>query len=104
MMPQPSGVMAAPNKVKLKAKVISLKQDPHFSDKWHIDVEILSSESIEGPNFARQGERAKAFAFDVTPGFLPQNAEPGNTIVIEAEYVGDAARGSFRIGRMESPG
>jgi hypothetical protein len=101
-MPQPPGVMAAPNKVRFKARVIGLEKDSQFSDKWYIDVEILNSESIEGPNFAREGERAKAFAFDVTPGFLPQKAETGNIIVVEAEYVGDGMHGTFRIMRMDS--
>jgi hypothetical protein len=91
--------MAAPNKVWFKARVIGLEKDSQFSD---IDVEILNSESIEGPNFAREGERAKAFVFDVTPGFLPQKAETGNTIVVEAEYVGDGMHGTFRIIRMDS--
>lgn len=100
-MPQPSGVMAAPNKVRFKARVIGIEKDSHFSDKWHIDAEILNSESIEGPNFAQEGERAKAFAFDITPGFLPQKAEIGNTIIVEAEYVGTGIRGAFRIVRME---
>jgi hypothetical protein len=90
-------VPAAPNKVKIKAMVLSIKQDSQFSDKWHLGIEILDSESIAGPNFARKGEKTMAFAFDSTPGFSSREVSPGSTISAEAEYVGDATHGAFRL-------
>lgn len=92
------GVPAAPNKVRIKAKVLNIRQDSQFSDKWHLMIEILDSESIAGPNFARKGEEAKAFAFDSTPGFSSRDMAPGNIMSAEAEYVGDATHGAFRLG------
>jgi hypothetical protein len=94
------GVTVAPNRVKIKAEVIGLQQDSTFSDKWHIDMDILDSESISGPNFARKGERAIGFAFEDTPGFSSQQTALGSIIDAEAEYVGDAVRGAFRLTRI----
>lgn len=101
MNPTGSGVMAAPNKVKIKATVLNLRQDSQFQDKWHLEMEILSSESVMGPNFARTGERVNGFAFESTPGFSPQNIAPGKTIAAEAEYVGGPTNGIFRLNRIE---
>lgn len=99
-MQKTPGITAAPNIVKFKAKVLSFRQDSNFSDKWHLLIEILNSESIAGPNFARAGEQAEGFAFAATPGFSPENIIPEKIIVAEAEYVGDSAHGAFRINRI----
>gem|GEM_PF-1315648 len=96
------GVPAAPNKAKIKARVLSIQQDSQFSDKWHLMIDILDSESIKGPNFARKGEKARAFAFDSTPGFSSKDTAPGNTMSAEAEYVGDATHGAFRLDQIRS--
>ncbi len=101
MAPKPPGVMAAPNKVRVRARVLELQQDSQFRDKWRLEMEILGSESIKGPNFARVGERVKGFAFEDTPNFSPQDMIIGSIVIAEAEYVGDAKHGAFRLSRIE---
>ncbi len=53
----PEGVMAAPNRCSIKAKVLEFKRSPQYKDKWHLSLEILESTAIEGPNFAHLRSR-----------------------------------------------
>jgi hypothetical protein len=80
---------------------VGLEQDEQFSDKWNLDLDIMESTSITGPNFASPGERIKGFAFESTPNFSPQLLEPGNVIVAQAEYVGDESGGAYRIKQID---
>jgi hypothetical protein len=89
------GVPAAPNRSAIEAKVVRIEQSPEFSDRWHLELEFLSSENISGPNFARVGQTARAFTFEPTSGI-----SPGRTIAAEAEFLGDERGGQFRLTQL----
>ena len=95
MEPGPPGVPAAPNRSGIKARVLGVEQSSTFPDKWAVDLEILESKSLEGPNFARVGEEAKGFTFGDTI-----DLSPGSVITAEAEFLGDAGGGEFRLSEI----
>lgn len=92
MTPEFRGVPAAPNRCRIEAKVLHREQSPDFPEKWFYGIEILASEAIEGPNFARVGETVAAFTFDP-----PAELEPGVAISAEAEFLGDERGGQFQL-------
>ena len=95
-MPEFKGVMAAPNRSQIKAKVLSLEQSSEYPDKWIFDLEIIESKSLSGPNFAHVGEKAEGFAFDPLPAL-----SSGDVIDGEAEFLGDERGGKFRLSEIE---
>jgi hypothetical protein len=96
MTPEFRGVMAAPNRCRIEAKVLSVEQDSSFSDKWYLEMNILETQDLEGPNFARVGQTVKGFAFDLSP-----EVSPDTLITAEAEFVGDERGGQFRLTEVE---
>ncbi len=90
-------VPAAPNRCSIRAEVVNIRPDIHFPDKWILDIMVLESRHISGPNFAHPGDRSEAFAF----GEMPV-ASAGDVITAEAEFVGDERGGKFRLSRMSS--
>lgn len=84
--------MAAPNQSEIKAKVLAIMQSPDFEDKFLLELEILDSKSLSGPNFAHIGEKVKGFAFELKPELLD-----GKIIAARAEFFGDERGGKFRL-------
>jgi hypothetical protein len=87
-----SGVMAAPNQSEIKAKVLATEQSPDFQDKLLLELEILNSKSLNGPNFARVGEKVKGFTFESKSKF-----SEGAIITAQAEFLGDERGGRFQL-------
>lgn len=101
MTSESQGVMAAPNQSEIKAKVLQIDQSSQFPDKWYLELEILATKTVSGPNFAQVEHRVKAFTISLNP-----NLYPGNIITAQAEFVGDARGGVFRLTQVkvvESP-
>lgn len=96
-MEPPSGVTAAPNQSEIRAKVLQVEQSPAFSDKWYLDLEILASKSISGPDFAREGQQARGFTFESV-----SEISAGSIITAQAEYLGDARGGQFQLTEIET--
>lgn len=91
------GVMAAPNQCEIKAKVLRMEQSSKFPDKWQLELEILESRDVSGPNFARVGTQVRGFAFFASPPpFVPQDI-----ITARAEFLGDEHGGQFQLSQVE---
>jgi hypothetical protein len=88
----PGGVTAAPNRCEITAVVLREEQDPSVPQKREATLEIRESRDIEGPNFARVGDRVEAFTFEA-----PSGLTEGAIIRAEAEYLGDARLGRFQL-------
>jgi hypothetical protein len=88
-------MLAAPNQARIKARVLDVEQSTSFPDKWHCRLEVLESNSVSGPNFARVGEQVEGFTFGPTWDVPPQ-------AVVEAdvEYIGDARGGQFKLSNV----
>lgn len=92
MQPEISAMLAAPNSSRIKARILSVNQSAQFPDKWEIELEILDSQSLSGPNFAHVGKQVK--------GFTIRDAwDLATPVVIEAdaEYIGGAQKGVFQL-------
>lgn len=89
------GVMAAPNASKITAKVLELVQSAHFSDKWCFKLEIITSQSLQGPDFIRVGQRLKGFTVEPI-----QDIKAGCIISAEAEFLGDAKTGQLQLKQL----
>lgn len=87
-----TGIMAAPNRSRITAKVLSVDRSPDWSDKWLLEIEIISSEPVEGPNFSTRGQRGFAFAIGDHSAIRPLC-----TIQADAEYIGDAHGGQWHL-------
>jgi hypothetical protein len=98
MASKPPGVMAAPNRCRIQAKVLSLEQSAQFPDKWHLKLTILQAEALKGPLFAHVGSQVQAFAFFANAPSFTVN----DIITAEAEYLGDAQRGRFQLDSIET--
>jgi hypothetical protein len=98
MQQRVQGVMAAPNRAKIKARVLRVEQSPQYSDKWHLELEILASQNVSGPNFARIGEKVQGFAFG--PAW---EAPPPAIIEAEVEYIGGPQGGQFQLTNVLIP-
>ena len=85
-------MLAAPNQCHIKARVHSVERSAHFPDKVELEIEILESREVSGPNFARVGERARAFTFDP-----PAAVAEGAVIECAAEFLGDPRGGRFQL-------
>lgn len=96
MMPNGPRVTAAPNRCEIQAKVLRGQRSAKFPDKYFLDLQILRSRSIAGPNFAQVGSQVKAFTLDPVSGPLE-----GLTIRARAEFLGDERGGVFRLTRIE---
>lgn len=96
MPPNVRGVMAAPNRCEIKARVLQVRQSARFPDKWHFELEFLESRQVSGPNFARVGEQAQGFSFGSFAGL-----SPGAIITAEAEFLGDERGGQFQLYEVE---
>lgn len=99
MRPEVHGMLAAPNRSRIKARVLGVEQSQTFPDKWHLRLEILESSDVSGPNFARAGQQVEGFTFGDSWDVPPQ-------AVIEAdvEYIGDGRSGQFKLGNMHVSG
>jgi hypothetical protein len=53
------GVMAAPNRARIQARVLRAEQSTQDPEKWQLELEILASQTVSGPNFARVGENVQ---------------------------------------------
>lgn len=87
-----TGVMAAPNSCEIRAEVLTLEQSANFADKWELELDILASTPLSGPNFARVGEQVRGFTFDPPP-----QLRTGSIIRARAEFLGDARGGQFQL-------
>ena len=101
-MPEPPkspGVMAAPNRALVTARVRSCEPAENIPGKWLLEVEFEASENRQGANFARVGESADAFTFVEGPivDQLRSAAGSGGRIRAEAEYLGGPEGGSFQL-------
>jgi hypothetical protein len=90
-------VTAAPNRCDIKAKVLGVEQSPKFPDKWHLELEILETKAISGPNFARVGQANRAFTLESTA-----SVSPGSVITAEGEFLGDERGGQFQLTHIHS--
>ncbi|MGB7924388.1 MAG: hypothetical protein WCF57_14180 [Pyrinomonadaceae bacterium] len=91
------GVMAAPNRSRIKAKVLNVEQSAKYPDKWHLELEILEASGMGGPNFARVGQKAEGFSFG--PSW---DAPPPAIIEADAEYIGGAQGGQFQLSNVRT--
>ncbi len=85
-------MLAAPNRCRIKARVNSLQRPAHFPDKVELEIEILETREVSGPNFARAGQTAQAFTFDP-----PATVTEGAIIECTAEFLGDPRGGRFQL-------
>lgn len=92
MAPNLRGVMAAPNRSEIKAKVLQIEQSSQFADKWYFELEILETNHISGPNFVRLGQKIKAFTVGEIPKLSPQS-----TLTAQAEFIGDQHGGQLQL-------
>ena len=86
------GVMAAPNRCRIKARVLHVEQSSTYPDKWLLELEIIESHDMSGPNFARVGKNVEGFSFGPAWGAPPQAV-----IAAEAEYIGGVQGGQFQL-------
>ena len=95
--PEQGGVPAAPNRCFVEARIVSREQNQRWGDKSHLSLELLGTQDIEGPNFARAlvGSEIKAFGFDVGP-----EVSPGSHVRAEAEFHGDERGGTFQLSHI----
>lgn len=91
-MPVLHGIMAAPNQIRITARVITTAISLQYADRTEMELEVLQSKSIMGPNFARPGEIVSGFTFEPAEEILA-----GSVIKADAEYIGDAYGGRFRL-------
>jgi len=96
MTPEVRGVMAAPNESEIRAKILRVEQSTEFADKWNLELEILASKTIAGGTFAGVGDRVKAFTIASRPNF-----SANNIITAQAEFLGDAQGGLFRLTNIQ---
>lgn len=90
--------MAAPNQCEILARVLHIEPSPTFPDKSYLELEILESKNVAGPNFARAGDRVTAFTFQIDAGI-----SEGKVISALAEYLGDVRGGQFQLTRLVEP-
>jgi hypothetical protein len=95
MVKEQDSVIIAPNRCRIKARVLHFKQSPKPSNKLLLEFEVTESNSIFGPNFAHAGKRYKGFTFELTLTLCP-----GNIIMSEAEFLGDSQGDQFQLTRI----
>jgi len=85
-------VIAAPNRSRIKAKVLHVEQSSTYPDKWLLELEVIKSQDVSGPNSARVGKYVEGFSFG--PAW---DAPPQAIIEAEAEYIGGTQGGQFQL-------
>lgn len=95
-MAQPRPVPAQPNQSEIKAKVLKVEQSPIFADRWHVEIEVMESRPLVGPNFARVGERVSGFTFAPSAP-----TEAGDVVSANAEFIGDERGGQFQLSAIK---
>ena len=88
-------VMAAPNRCNITAKIIQIQPSAKHPDKWELEIEILTSESLEGPNFATVGQKSRAFTFETSVAL-----KVGNVVTAQAEFIGSRGQGVFQLTQL----
>lgn len=88
------GVMAAPNRSVITARVEDLERVPG-QPKWYFAVTVIAAESIEGGLFVRAGDPARVFVVADDPGLAP-----GEEFRAEVEYVGGPGGGELQLLRL----
>lgn len=99
MKPDVQGMLAAPNRSRIKARVLGVEQSRDYPDKWHLKLEVLESSNVRGPNFARVGQQVEGFTFGPT-----WEAPPQAVIEAEVEYIGDGRGGQFQLSDVRVSG
>ena len=94
-MPDGPSVMAAPNRCRLTAKILQVQPSAKYPDKRELEIEILASEPLEGPNFARVGQKSHAFTFEASDAL-----KVGNVVTAQAEFIGGRGQGVFQITQL----
>jgi len=97
--PRPPGIMGAPNRALVTARVKSVRPAENAPGKWQLELEFEATESLEGGHFARVGERADAFTFvgDSVAERLKSVAENEGSVKAEVEYLGGPQGGVFQL-------
>jgi hypothetical protein len=88
----PQGVPAPPNEVEIEAKILSAELFSEAPRRWLLQIEVRSSRSILGPDFAHVGQTFRAFATEPIPDLSGQPV-----IRARAEYVGDEYGGALHL-------
>lgn len=87
-----AAMMVAPNLAQIRATVLHAAPSPQSPGKWMLEIEILAVQPVNGPQAARPGMRAQAFALQ--PAWdLPVPAQ----VEADAEYVGGPGQLLFRL-------
>jgi len=94
-MPEGPSVMAAPNRCHITAKVIQIRPSANYPDKRELEIEILASEPLEGPNFAMVGQKSAAFTFEYSDALMV-----GNVVTAQAEFIGGRGQGVFQLTQL----
>ena len=84
--------MAAPNRCRITAKIMQIRPSAKYPDKKELEIEILGSEPLEGPNFAQVGQMSNAFTFDDSDALMV-----GNVVTAQAEFIGARGQGVFQL-------
>lgn len=91
-MPEGPSVMAAPNRCLITAKIMQIQPSAKYPDKRELDIEILHSEPLEGPNFAKVGQKSRAFTLEASDAL-----KVGYVVTAQAEYIGGRGQGVFQL-------
>lgn len=99
MATEPNGVMAAPNRCEVKARIVAVTQSKQFPKKRELELELLESQPKEGPDFASQriGQKVEGFTFDTAV-----ELSKGDLIFAVAAYLGGARRGLFQLSELRT--
>jgi hypothetical protein len=85
------GVPAAPNRSRMTARVLAVRQSPQFADRWLLRIRVEQVRPIAGGTFAAAGQERDAFVFGARPPSV------GDVLDADAEYVGGPSGGAFRL-------
>jgi hypothetical protein len=94
-MPEGPSVMAAPNRCHITAKIIQIRPSAEYPDKKELEIEILATEPLEGPNFAKAGQKSHAFTFEDSDALMV-----GNVVTAKAEFIGGRGQGVFQLTQL----
>jgi hypothetical protein len=94
-MPEGPSVMAAPNRCHITAKIMQIRPSAKYPDKRELEIEILASEPLEGPNFAKVGQKCHAFTFEASDAL-----KVGDVVTAQAEFIGGRGQGVFQLTRL----
>ena len=94
-MPEGPSVMAAPNRCRITAKIMQMRSSARYPDKRELEIEILASEPLKGPNFAKVGQKSRAFTFEDSDALMA-----GNVVTAQAEFIGGRGQGVFQLTQL----